>query len=384
MVLADVVRVHQDVLDGRVFAAAEVISKGLRVQDEAGVEQVAPVVGGAGDGAVSDVELREAVESLVPAAGLGFGQEKLEMIITAAQCEDLRNKAQELLAEAETNAELRARENKRRLATWANRLGRVGGEGPTFVIVFREADREAGEAVYLGAAPTASGGLRFVVIQGFGRDHWPAEFSELPKRCRIWRWRGGGAMRSVDGLNERQAAVYRRIGRGVEYGWQINEANARLRRRQRAQLEAVELEDVQDAAQVAAGEVDVWDEEIIEALAEQSGELEEDVAGDGADEAEPVEDWTPVIEVEGIEVDDGRLNQWRYAVRMGLTPIAKDLGIRHVKLVIAEEDDHCDILVFWKMGEDDQEAAVSVPINGMGSRREALQLIRKDLGQRVQ
>jgi hypothetical protein len=84
----------------------------------------------------------------------------------------------------------------------------------------------------------------------------------------------------------------------------------------------------------------------------------------------------PVITVEGDGVLGQRLLQWQGVARVGLTPVARTLGLDEIQVLIHEDQSQSTLVAYWPGGE----TTLSCPINGragqMRAVRELVQQIR--------
>jgi hypothetical protein len=84
----------------------------------------------------------------------------------------------------------------------------------------------------------------------------------------------------------------------------------------------------------------------------------------------------PTITVEGDGVLGQRLIQWQGVARVGLTPVARRLGLDEIQMLIHEDQDQSTLVAYWPGGE----TTLSCPINGragqMRAVRELVQQIR--------
>ena len=90
----------------------------------------------------------------------------------------------------------------------------------------------------------------------------------------------------------------------------------------------------------------------------------------------PVPELDVNISVEGDGVSGQRLAQWQGVANVGLTPVAKRLGLEEIQVLVHEEQDQSTLIAYWPGGE----TTISCPIDGragqMRAVRELVQQIR--------
>jgi hypothetical protein len=84
----------------------------------------------------------------------------------------------------------------------------------------------------------------------------------------------------------------------------------------------------------------------------------------------------PTITVEGDDVDGLRLAQWQGVARVGLTPVAKRLGLEEVQVLVHENEGQSTLVAYWPGGE----TTLSCPVDGRAGQMRAI----RELIQQIQ
>ena len=80
----------------------------------------------------------------------------------------------------------------------------------------------------------------------------------------------------------------------------------------------------------------------------------------------------PIILVEGSdEVSGQRLAGWRGAALVGLTPMARRLGLGQIQVLVCEEQKQATLLAYWPGGE----AEISCPADGPAGQKKAIRKV---------
>jgi hypothetical protein len=370
-----------------------------------------------------------------PLEALAAQGEALGFADIAVQARDMAGAA---LRVAEAKIRVEAAQRKRGLLRWAEGQAQQAQAGD-FVFVLDEAGNGSGTAIHLRPISANSGRLRFQVVASLGVRNPPVEYSDVPSRGRAWRWRSPPAG-EVEGLDEAQTEVMAGIVKGrLRSGWSIKRANARLAHRAAQEREREVSRRSQAAVSAEAVETlgtSVPDQPVRHGRAEAerseaetrpeaeeqtqiilhvneprepSGPKQEEAVSTVAPPDEPIpavgslaatkaaldaplaagavceeasayqlqpQVLEPIIIVEGDGVDGQRLAQWQGAARVGLTPVARRLGLDEVQVLVHEDGEASTLVAYWPGGE----ATLSCPVDGRAGQmrvvRELVQQIR--------
>jgi hypothetical protein len=99
---------------------------------------------------------------------------------------------------------------------------------------------------------------------------------------------------------------------------------------------------------------------------QSSGEA--DQVEPGAETQSPIAELDVNISVEGDGVSGQRLARWQGVANVGLTPVAKRLGLEEIQVLVHEEQGQSTLIAYWPGGE----TTISCPIDGRAAQMRAV------------